>query len=729
MIAASLQVSVESLPSGAGATAVDLSTAKTDWRIFSTSSCPRSDNCLGDRSLTGSGIVGVYHLGGGDPNFYQYGVTIPALIMTYRDGTVRASGSLGRSNLWLSSDYRLYSEADNSVVKTFTTYWLLSNQYTQTTTHSGDGTVEFTLSMSDGSMPQQIITRPVSSAAENGLLKVTVKYNAATNGQQLVMRARVSASADGNTTLSPLAAMLDSPPMPPTVRHVPMGADVQGILESARPGDTQLFPTGFTWTGNLNLVPRPKVSDLAGGYLRTIVRAADVTLARGQRVKLEEPTVRWITPNTSPVLTATGGTIGYWDFDGIRFDTSSDVTYYLVMLLSNGPDHTTTLADLPHDFTFTHVVARGRDFSVPAGTAPPYKLHAGFFLDGMHVAVEDSNVTNIVDQQGQGEANAVVTALGKNVSVVNNELSANGEVVMLYNFNYPDSEVPLVPTGAGLMPDGILVKDNYIHKDFANWHSYVSTKNLIECKQCANTRLTHNLLEYSFEGKYSQGQHGVAIAVMSRNAAQPSTNGVPWAYTHNVEVDHNIIHHVGACFGTQGPFDDAWDAAKLVAALATGATKPVSDVNIHDNYCDDVSGPIYGTYDGLPPLTTGTYIGLGMRAAGPDNFTFRNNTVLMRESLGQTVAPYILNGVSFPGYTTNFETNAGAYMPTSMPANFPAGRRFVNQVYDSNVFGADIHCDSFLNVDCFRDPGTSTFSNNLVVDAIRVPTWLSSLAT
>ena len=154
-------------------------------------------------------------------------------------------------------------------------------------------------------------------------------------------------------------------------------------------------------------------------------------------------------------------------------------------------------------------------------------------LDVLGADIEDNVITGFVMQNPAQEANAITTGAASDVLVINNELSGNGETIMMNGafLGYTQSEALQTPLSTGLMPTRFAILGNYAHKPI-EWINLIYTKNLIECKTCRDTRNIGNLLEYSFEGAFSDGQYGAAIVVQNRNGGNTTGDiGRPWMWT------------------------------------------------------------------------------------------------------------------------------------------------------------------------------------------------------
>ena len=748
--AGTLDVVVSALPNVAGGTLVNLSSATQDWRLYTqpVTACQSFSECYGDRRKGGSGIMGLHTNGTVDPNYYAFSSPPSAIHFNYSDGTTVQVGTERNLSFYVGHDHTIRATADRTVIKTLTLYYGLNNAYTSAPSKTGAGAATITISLTDGSVAPQVCTVMADPNIGNGLFRVTIRYSSATEGQELVVHAALNRSmSDGNTALTALASTLNGVNPSLVTRDIPMGADLQAEFnDMIRPGDVQRLPVGFTWTGNLILPSIPRANDAAGNPLRIRVQAADSNFASAKRVLLNAPTVVLTSPNTLPVLQGLGPGVAYWNFDGIRFASQSSdpwgLVYHLLAFgLASTPDHTTSTSSLPHDIAITHCVIHGRDPRLNSDGSVNFRFQqkGGILFDVLNGTIAHSNITNWVSPQypngqtdttpgsaGGQEASAISIQAGKNIVIENNELSAQGEVVMM-NSAYTGlsaSEALLVPINGGLMPDTVTISANYIYKQ-QDWLALVLTKNLVECKTCKNVHITGNVLSYSFEGVYSDGQHGTSIAVMSRNGGGGDTSPRPYSWTRNVEVDHNIQHHQGSCVITSGPYDDAWTPGGLSNAVAAGMGR-VSNINYHDNLCDDVSD-VWTTpstdYPTIVPGTFGGYRAMGARWGAPDNSTVRRNTFLFRETPNATIPGGQQYGVTYNFYATNASSGAGINLPQTLP------NTMVNQVFDSNVFGwGDPACDSSSGSGCFYDAAHVTFTNNLLFNTTQsASSWNSFL--
>lgn len=86
----------------------------------------------------------------------------------------------------------------------------------------------------------------------------------------------------------------------------------------------------------------------------------------------------------------------------------------------------------------------------------------GIYADGNRISIRDSIISDIA-WDGK-EANAVKIQIGQHVVLDNNELSSNGENIILYAAGAYDNSTYLTVSN-GLYPNEITISNNWIYKD------------------------------------------------------------------------------------------------------------------------------------------------------------------------------------------------------------------------------------------------------------------------
>ena len=248
----------------------------------------------------------------------------------------------------------------------------------------------------------------------------------------------------------------------------------------------------------------------------------------------------------------------HYRFTGIEF-TKRVSNSFSAQIIDIGKDaggaSATSISELPHHIIFDRVWVHG--------TSADATLE-GIRLDGMHLAVIDSYISDI-HKVGNGDTQAI---LGLNtagpIKIVNNYLEAAGENVM---FGGGDPKItvanggisathravgcytgPALPGECGMLPSDIEIRGNHFYKPLSwnvNDPSYAgirwSVKNLFELKNAQRVIVEGNI----FENSWPDAQAGFGIVLTPRN--QEGT--APWTTISDLRMENNYVTNTNNGFG------------------------------------------------------------------------------------------------------------------------------------------------------------------------------------
>ena len=338
------------------------------------------------------------------------------------------------------------------------------------------------------------------------------------------------------------------------VRVLNVGDDLQGAINSAKPGDVIALAPGAVFTGSFTLPPK------SGDQWITIRTAApDNTFAlRGTRVDPSKARLMPVIQSASgSILTADAGAHHY-RFVGIQIRPNPGAFLYNAIAL--GEDET-NVEDLPHHIVFERCYIHGD---------PQAGGRRGIALNSRYTAIVDSYLSDFKEEGADSQAIAGWNGLGP-FKISNNYLEAAGENVM---FGGAD------PTITNLVPADIEITRNLFSKPMT-WKigepSYAgkpwAVKNLFELKNAHRILIEGNLFEYN----WPHAQNGFAILFTPRD----QSGSAPWSMVQDVTFTHNIVRHVASGVNILGT-DDGYPSDRAKRIL------------IKDNLFEDVGGPRWG---------------------------------------------------------------------------------------------------------------------------------------
>jgi hypothetical protein len=324
--------------------------------------------------------------------------------------------------------------------------------------------------------------------------------------------------------LPDLAAEL-SRPVETTVRA---GADLQGYIDRALPGDVLLLEPGATYTGNFTLpAPTDGPSAASAQYITIRSAADDSRFPSGGRIGPEHqqwmPTLR--SPNTGSALATKPGA-HHWRLQWLSFAANARGEGNVISL-GDGSKAQRDLASVPHHLELNGLLIRGDASS---------GQKRGIALNSAATVIRNSDIRDI-KADGQ-DSQAICGWNGPGPFVIeNNHLEGAGENVM---FGGSD------PAIRDLVPTDITIRRNDFTKpiEWKEPRSRWTVKNLLELKNARGVLVESNV----FEHNWVDGQTGYAILFKPVN----QDGGAPWSDVSDVTFQYNIVRHVSSAISVLG---------------------------------------------------------------------------------------------------------------------------------------------------------------------------------
>jgi len=424
------------------------------------------------------------------------------------------------------------------------------------------------------------------------------------------------------------------------VRVVADSDDLQGAVNSARPGDVIALQAGVVFKGSLTL---PKKSEDGWITIRTNVPDGRFP-GPGTRVSPSDARLMPVIESDAESAIQADAGAHHYRFIGIEIrPKAGDYVKNLIMLGAGA----NTVDDLPHHIVFERCYVHGD---------PQVGGRRGIALNARDTAIVDSYFS---DFKGEGEDTQAICGWNGTgpFAIVNNYLEGAGENII---FGGADPDIN------NLVPSDIVIRDNYITKPVAWRNSQWTIKNLFELKNARRVLVEHNVMEYN----WPQAQNGYAILFTPRNQDGNS----PWSMVRDVTFRKNLIRHVSSGVNIMG--DDDLHPSQQTKRILIG-----------DNVFEDVSDANWGGIGNLIQVFRGaaditidhntafeTYAVLVAGGEPNQNFTFTNNIV-----------PNAVYGVSgdnhygdppralsayFPGAVFRANVIQGGYAPDYPTGNF-----------------------------------------------------------
>jgi hypothetical protein len=333
-------------------------------------------------------------------------------------------------------------------------------------------------------------------------------------------------------------ALVDTTLVLPSGRIVVVepGADLQGALDRAAPGDVLELQAGATYVGPFVL------PDKAGEGWITI-RSAALAQAVPEETRVTPAhaslMARIVGGGAGAVAIETAPGAHHYRFIGIEFLPGRGLFTKALIRLGTGEE--TELRDLPHDIVIDRCYVHGD---------PTVGGRRGIAMNSRSTAVIDSYVSDWKEIGADSQALAGWNGPGP-FRIANNYLEAAGENVM---FGGADPGIP------GLIPSDIEVVGNHMAKPLAWRGSPWTVKNLFELKSARRVLVEGNL----FENNWAAAQNGTAIVIKSVN----QDGRAEWSVTEDVAFVGNIVRHTATGIGVSGRGDGlpAGQTARILIA-------------------------------------------------------------------------------------------------------------------------------------------------------------------
>jgi len=296
------------------------------------------------------------------------------------------------------------------------------------------------------------------------------------------------------------------------------GAELQGAIVNAQPGDTILLARGIVYTGNFTLTDKGSSGAATDGSMITIRTAGDDGLARdGERVSpAMAPLLAKIQSGNSAPAIQTAPGAHHWRL--MLLEVVGNGLGDLITL-GDGGSPQVSLARVPHDLIVDRVYVHGDALR---------GQKRGIALNSASTTITGSYIADIKAVGQDSQAICGWNGPGP-FTITNNYLEAAAENVL---FGGADPTIP------NLVPADITITGNLVSKPLAwrtqNW----VVKNLLELKNARRVLVAGNMFENNWEG----GQPGYAILFTVRN----QDGGCPWCQVDHVTFAANIVQHSGA---------------------------------------------------------------------------------------------------------------------------------------------------------------------------------------
>lgn len=302
--------------------------------------------------------------------------------------------------------------------------------------------------------------------------------------------------------------------------NVPVGSNLQAAINDAGCGTTLVLEANQSYAANVTL---PKKD--CGDQWITIQSSRAAELPEGARVGPAQAQLfarLQSTVNAGQVINTAPGAHHY-RFIGIQFETRDEgvFVYDLVRLgASRGyPDapEQTTLESVPHNIVIDRSWVAGR---------PNQQTQRGVSLNCRDCGITNSHIDNIIASGMDTQAVCAWNTPGP-VHIINNYLSATGEIVMLGGSD---------PANEAMVPSNVEIRRNHLHRPMAWKGKGYTIKNGLEIKNGKNVTIDGNLIENNW---CCEGQSGPTIVFTVRN----QEGSAPYSIITNVSFTNNIVRN------------------------------------------------------------------------------------------------------------------------------------------------------------------------------------------
>jgi len=320
------------------------------------------------------------------------------------------------------------------------------------------------------------------------------------------------------------------------------GCDLQGVINAANLGDVIELQAGATYSGKIQLPNKTNGT----GWIIIRSSAWQSLPPPGTRVGPQQvPLMAKITTDPlssyEPAIVTQQGAHHY-RFIGIEV-TGADLAataqqYGLIMIDGTNYDANGVLRVQPTNALTPHHIVIDRCY---IHGAPTGEFIRGVLLNGLHIAIVDSYLSNFHSRNGDTQAAIAWNTPGP-LKLANNYLEAAGENVM---FGGAPSAT------AGYIPSDIEIRGNFFDKPLS-WRAgdpvYAGVpwvvKNLLEFKDGQRALIEGNV----FGHHWAAGQSGFFFLITPRG----EDNANPWAFTGDITFRYNRIQNSTAGVAVNG---------------------------------------------------------------------------------------------------------------------------------------------------------------------------------
>ena len=393
-----------------------------------------------------------------------------------------------------------------------------------------------------------------------------------------------------------------APPREGRTVEVVEGTDLQAALNAASPGDTLVLPAGAVFRGPFEL---PKTTGEEWITVRTGGEGSGLP-PRGTRVSPGDAASMAVLESEQGTVLRAGPGTHHFRFVGLEIRPAAGTFLYELVRVGTKE---TSASDTPHHFVFERCYVHGD---------PQRGGRRGIALNGRHIAVVDSYVSDFKEQKADSQALCGWNGPGPFL-VSNSTLEAAGENMMF------GGAPPTIPD---LVPSDITIVGNLFRKPLA-WKaddaaydgSTWSVKNLFELKNARRVKVSGN----RFENGWAQSQKGFAIVFTVRD----EEGQTPWAAVEDVTFSDNVVAGAGNGVNILGRDNSH-----------PGGGGRTARIRIANNVFDDIGGErwggkgtlfqiLQGASDVVIEQNTGMQTGgIVMAEGGPfARFVLKNNVV------------------------------------------------------------------------------------------------------
>ena len=311
----------------------------------------------------------------------------------------------------------------------------------------------------------------------------------------------------------------------PVQTTVPAGADLQGYINRARPGDVLLLEPGAIYVGNFTLPALPQEANLTAPFITIRSATDDSHFPVGGRVGPEH--LQWMpvlrSPNGESALSTKPGA-HHWRLQWLAFRANVDGAGNIISL-GDGSEAQRDVSTVPHHLQLDGLIIRGD---------PAKGQKRGIGLNSGDTTIRNSDIRDI-KADGQ-DSQAICGWNGPGPFVIeNNYLEAAAENIMFGGADPPIRD---------LVPGDITIRRNYVTKPLEWRNSRWTVKNLLELKNARRVLIESNV----FENNWVAAQTGYALLFKPTN----QDGRAPWTEVTDITFQFNIVRHSSSAISILG---------------------------------------------------------------------------------------------------------------------------------------------------------------------------------